>query len=149
MAQFQLGRTVNTAPAADNKWINFQDAGVISFLCYLAAAAGDTYTVTQAQDAAGTGAKALASVNTYYTSTGDGSDAWVKRAPTGSQQAAGTVVTAASAVQNAAVFEVLNTQLDDGFTHVRVASTGAGTVNALLGDLMTQRAPENLRPVSA
>ncbi|GAA3718220.1 hypothetical protein [Streptomyces tremellae] len=149
MAQYSLGRTFNTVPAADNKWINLQDAGSVAFLCYLTGAAGDTYTVTQAQDAAGTGAKALTKVGTYYTATGDGSDTWVARTPTAQQQAAGTVVTAAQAAQNAAVFEVLGVQLDEGFTHIRVASTGAGTVNALLGDLMSQRAPEKLAAVSA
>lgn len=149
MAQKALGRTFNAVPAADNKWINMQDAGVITFECYLAGAVGDTYTLTQAQDSAGTGAKVLASVDEYYTSTGDGSDTWVKKAPTSTQQAAGTVVTAAAATQNAAFFAVLGTQLDDGFTFVRVASTGAGTVNARADDLMVQRAPENLPAMSS
>lgn len=146
MAQYQLGRTVNVVPAADNKWISVKDAGVVSFECFLTGAAGDTYTLTQAQDAAGTGAKALAGITQYHTSTGDGSDAWVKHVNT---QPAGTVVTTATATQNAAFFDVLNTQLDDGFTYVRVASTGAGTVNAIAGDLMTQRAPENLKALGA
>lgn len=140
MSQKALGREFNATPAADNVWINLSDAGGVTFIGYLAAGAGDTYTLTQAQDSAGTGAKNLATVTDYHTNTGNGSDAWTRR----TQAAAATVVAAASAVQNAVVIEVEGTQLDDGFQFVRVASTGAGAVTALTRDLMVKRAPENL-----
>lgn len=140
MGQKALGREFNVLPLADNKWINVQGASGVAFSCYLAAAAGDTYTLNQATDAAGTGAKALAAVTEFHTSTGDGTDTWTRR----TQAAAATVVTAAAATQNAMVVEVEGTSLDDGFKYVRLASTGAGTVHALTRDLITQRAPENL-----
>lgn len=140
MAQTALGRLFNTSPAADGKWINLQDAGGVAFLCYLAAAVGDVYTLQEAKDAAGTGAQNLACVSEYYTNTGDASDAWTRRT-----QAAGAVVTtAAAATQNAAVFEVQGTSLSDTYKFVKVTSTGAGAVNAVTRDLMTQRAAANL-----
>jgi len=140
MAQKALGRVFNTTPAGDGKWINLREAGGIAFLCYLSGAAGDTYTLQEAKDASGTGAQNLAVVTEYFTNTGDGSDAWTRR----TQAAAATVVTAAAATQNAAVFEVEGTQLSDTYKYVKVTSTGAGTVNAVTRDLMTQRAAANL-----
>ncbi|MFF9271143.1 hypothetical protein [Streptomyces rochei] len=140
MSQKALGRLFNTTPAADNVWISLKGAAGVTFACYLAGGVGDTYTVQQATDASGTGAKNLTAITEYHTSTGNGSDAWTRR----TQAAAATVTTAAAATQNAAVFEVEGTQLDDGFKYVRVASTGAGTVNAITRDLMSGRAPANL-----
>lgn len=140
MAQYGLGRLFNTTPAADGKWINVRDAGGVAFLCYLAGAAGDTYTLQEAKDASGTGAQNLVKVTEYWTNTGDGSDAWTRR----TQAAAATVVTAAAATQNAMVFEVLGTSLSDTYKFVKVTSTGAGTVNACTTDLMVQRTPANL-----
>lgn len=140
MAQKALGRHFNAAAAADNVWINLADADGVAFVCFLTGAVGDTYTLTQATDAAGTGSKALACISEYHTNTGNGSDAWTRR----TQAAASTVVAAAAATQNAVVIEVEGTQLDDGFQYVRLASTGAGAVTALTRDLNVQRAPENL-----
>lgn len=140
MAQKALGRLFNSSPAADGKWINLREAGGVAFLCYLSGAAGDTYTLQEAKDASGTGAQNLAVVTEYFTNTGDASDAWTRR----TQAAAATVVTAAAATQNAAVFEVEGTQLSDTYKYVKVTSTGAGTVNAVTRDLMTQRAAANL-----
>ncbi|MFG2913350.1 hypothetical protein ACGF0D_10725 [Kitasatospora sp. NPDC048298] len=140
MAQKGLGAVFNTTPAADGKWIALKDAGSIAFLCYLTGAAGDTYTLQEAKDSGGTGAQNLACITEYHTNTGDGSDAWTRR----TQAAAATVVTAAAATQNAAVFEVLGTSLSDTYKFVRVTSTGAGTVNAVTHNLVTQRTPANL-----
>ena len=139
MAQKALGRLFNTSPAADGVWINLREAGGIAFLCYLGGAAGDTYTLQEAKDS-GTGAQNLAVVTEYFTNTGNASDAWTRR----TQAAAATVVAAATATQQAAVFEVENTQLSDTYKFVKVTSTGAGTVNAVTRDLMTQRGPANL-----
>lgn len=140
MAQKALGRVFNTSPAADGVYINLREAGGIAFLCYLGGAAGDTYTLVEAKDASGTGAQNLAVITEYYTNTGNGTDAWTRR----TQAAAATVVTAAAATQQAAVFEVEGTQLSDTYKYVKVTSTGAGTVNAVTRDLMTQRAAANL-----
>jgi hypothetical protein len=140
MAQKALGRLFNSTPAADGKWINVRDAGGVSFLCYLSGAAGDTYTLQEAKDSSGTGAQNLATITEYYTSTGDGSDAWTRR----TQAAAATVVTAAAATQNAMVVEIAGTNLSDTYKFVKLTSTGAGTVNACTTDLKVQRTPQNL-----
>jgi hypothetical protein len=140
MSQKALGAVFNTSPAADGKWINLKAAGGIAFLCYLAGAAGDTYTLQEAKDSAGTGAKALAVITRYHTNTGDGSDAWTEQ----TQAAASTVITTATAAQNAMVVEIMGTSLDDGFKFVKLTSTGAGAVNAVITNLMTGRTPANL-----
>lgn len=140
MGQRALGRVLNTTPAADGKWISLKQASGVAFLCYLAAAAGDTYTLQEAKDAAGTGAQNLVNVTEYFTNTGDGSDAWTRR----TQAAAATVVTTATASQNAMVCEVEGTSLSDGYKYVKLTSTGAGAVNAVTRDLISQRAAANL-----
>ncbi|MFC8515486.1 hypothetical protein [Streptomyces sp. NPDC057257] len=140
MAQKALARLFNWQPACDGVWINLKEAGGIAFLCYLGGGAGDTYTLQEAKDASGTGAQNLAVITEYHTNTGNASDAWTRR----TQAAAATVVTAAAATQNAAVFEVENTQLSDTYKFVKVTSTGAGTVAAAPRDLMVQRTPANL-----
>jgi hypothetical protein len=140
MSQKALGRLLNSTPAGDGKWINLKDAAGVTFLCYLAGAAGDTYTLQEAKDSAGTGAQNLVNITEYWTNTGDGSDAWTRR----TQAAAATVVTAAAATQNAMVCEVEGTSLSDTYKFVKLTSTGAGTVNAVTRDLMTQRAAANL-----
>mgnify|MGYP001616832586 CR=1 FL=1 len=97
-----LGRLGNPILQADNVYINLKDGAGVQFLCYLAAAAGDTYTLTEAKTAAGGSSQVLATITRYYTSTGDGTDAWTKR----TQAAASTMVTAAAATQNGMVVEV-------------------------------------------
>jgi hypothetical protein len=145
MAQKALGRLFNATPAADGVWINLTDAGGVAFLCYLTGAAGDTYTLQEAKDSAGTGAQNLVAITEYHTSTGNASDAWTRR----TQTAAATMATAAAATQNAALVEVEGGALSDGYKYVKLTSTGAGTVAALTRDLMTQRAPANLPAMGA
>lgn len=138
--QQALGRTINVTPAADGVLISLKDCAGIAFICYLGGAAGDTYTLQEAKDAAGTGAQNLACITEYHTNTGNGTDAWTKR----TQAAAATVVAAASAVQQAVVIEVEATKLSDTYKYLKLTSTGAGTVCAVQRDLNTQRTPANL-----
>jgi hypothetical protein len=145
VAQKALGRLFNSTPAADGVWINLKDAGGISFLCYLAGAAGDVYTLQEAKDAAGTGAQNLVAFTEYFTNTGNASDAWTRR----TQAAAAAITTAASAVQNAMVCEVAATALSDTYKYVKLTSTGAGAVNAVTTDLRVQRTAANLAAMGA
>lgn len=146
MSQKALGRLINTTPAADNVWIALKGAAAgVTFSCYLAGAVGDTYTLQEAKDSAGTGAQNLAIISEYHTCTGNGSDAWTRR----TQTAAATVVTAAAATQNAAVIEVEGTSLSDTYKYVKLTSTGNGTVTAITRDLLAQRAPANLPATGA
>lgn len=129
-----LGRVYNTIVVADGVWVPLRDADAVDFLCYLAI--GDTFTVQQARDAAGTGAVDLPVLTRYYGGNGVGG-AWLERL-----QAAAAAVTIAT--DDAAILTVLVEQLSDGFTHVRCTSTGAGTVTAVQYDLKVERAPQNL-----
>lgn len=139
MAMGALGRLFNVQPACDGVWVNLKDAGGVTFLGYLAST-GDTYTLQEAKDSSGTGAQNLAIVATYYTSTGNASDTWTKQ----TQAKAATVTTTSAAAQSAVAFEVNMSSLDDGYSYVKVTSTGAGTVTAIARDLMVQRKPGNL-----
>ena len=135
-----LGRLDNPILQADGVYINMKDGAGVQFLCYLAAAAGDTYTLTEAKTAAGGSSQVLATITQFYTSTGDGTDAWTKR----TQAAASTVVTAAAATQNGMVVEVDGTELSAGYKYLKLTSAGAGRVTANLRDLTVQRAPASL-----
>jgi len=139
-----LGKHLNYRHVADGGWVRLDNATNIAFFCYLAGAVGDTYTLQEAKDAAGTGAQNLAALGDYYTSTGDGSDAWVKQA----HAAAATVVTAAAAAQNAMCVEVGANQLSSLYKYVKLTSTGAGLVTAVQTDLTVQRDPANLAKLS-
>ncbi|WP_405611348.1 hypothetical protein OG292_19300 [Streptomyces sp. NBC_01511] len=132
-----LGRVFNVIPVADGVYVPLTGAGAVSFVGYLAA--GDTFTVQEAQNAGGTGARDLDVIDHYYTSDGVGG-AWAEQ----KQAADAAVVIAGTAGLDAAVFTVDATQLSDGFTHVKCTSTSTGTVVAMLHDLVTQRTPQNL-----
>lgn len=140
-----LGRLFNCNLVADAKYINMVQCEGITFCCYLAGAAGDTYTLTEAKTYAGGSAQALATITRWWTSTGDGSDVWTLH----TQAAASTVVAAAAATSNAVIIEVDAVELSDGFTYVKLASTGAGLVNAFQRDLHVKRNPANLPLISA
>lgn len=134
-----LGRLINPVAVGDGVYVSLKEASGVTFLCFLAGAVGDTYTLQEAKDAAGTGAQNLVTMDRYYTSNGVGG-VWTKR----TQAAAATVVTAAAATQNGMIVEVEGTELSDGYSYVKLTSTGAGLVTPILRDLTVQRAPANL-----
>jgi len=138
-----LGHTINAQYLMDGRYVSLKDCQSVAFLCYLTGAAGDTYTLVEAQDASGSGAQNLATITRYHTNTGNGSDAWTLR----TQAAAATVTTAAAATQNCMWFEVDGAELSDGFDYVKVTSTGAGIVIAVQHGLDVQRKPGNLTAI--
>jgi hypothetical protein len=140
MGMESLGRGFNWQYLCDGEYVSIKDCGTVAFLCYLTGAVGDVYTLTEATTAAGAGAQNLATVTTYYTSTGDTSDGWTKN----TQAVGAAVATAASADENCCVFEVRAEELSDGFDYLAVTSTGAGIVQVLKTDLLVQRTPANL-----
>jgi hypothetical protein len=135
-----LGRVFNVHPVADDVYVSLRDAGAVSFICVNAA--GDTYTLNEAKDAAGTGAQVLATMGDFYVSATVGA-VWAKQA----HSAASTIVPTGS--QDVAVITVRAEELSDTYDYVKLASTGAGTVVALIHDLAVQRKPENLPAVGA
>lgn len=139
------GRLIGTPVAiADGVYIGLAKADNVVFSCYLAGAAGDTYTLTSAQDAAGTGAAVLAAITRYTTSDGVGG-AVTQR----TQAAASTMVTAAVTAQNGAVLEVSADSLPAGHKFVKLTSTGAGLVHAFVTDLRYGKSPARLPSVIA
>lgn len=145
MGMKALGNTIG-APVliADGVYVSLVDADCITFLCYLAGAAGDTYTLTEAKTAGGGSSKVLASIARYYTSDGVGG-LWTEQ----SQAAGSTVVTTAVTAQNGMIVEVLAQDLDDGFKYLKLTSTGAGLVTALPTSLKVGRRLSNLASVTA
>lgn len=140
-----LGRVINVQPAMDGVFFNLKKCDGVTFLGYLAGGVGDTYTIQEATTSGGAGAQNLSCVAVYYTSTGNGSDTWTRR----TQATAATVTTAAAATQNAVIFEVDQTKLSDGYSFIKVTSTGAGLVIPILRDLKVQRIPSNLPAITA
>lgn len=138
MAQEGLGRLFNLVHTlGDSSYVNLRDGNAVTFVCQLDA--GDTFTVSSASDASGTGVAALAKVTQYYTAAKAGG-VWTKT----TQAAASTVTTANSVV---AVFTIRHDQLPDGHSYVKCPSTSTGTVLAILHDLNVQRTPANLASV--
>lgn len=132
-----LGRLFNVIAVADGVLVPLTAGSAVSFVCHLAA--GDTFTVQEAKDAAGTGAQNLVTVEQFYDSDGVGG-AWTLE----TQTAAATVVNDGTAGHDCSVFTINGSELSDGFTHVKCTSTSTGTVVAILHDLTVQRAPANL-----
>lgn len=135
-----LGREFNIVANASGTYVNLRDAGGVSFLCFNAS--GDTYTLTEAKDAAGTGAQVLATIERFHVQATPGA-AWALV----TQAAASTIVPTAS--QDVAVVEVEAPELSDTYKYVKLTATGAGTVQAILRDLHVMRKPANLASVIA
>jgi hypothetical protein len=129
-----LGRVFNVIPVADDVLVPMKKGTAVSFVCYLDA--GDTYTVSEYN---GTTTQVLACVDHYFKGSGVGG-AWTEVTLT-----ANSAFTLSGAANNdAAVFTVHASQLSDGYTHVKCASTSTGTVVAILHDLTEKRYPGNL-----
>jgi len=130
-----LGRVFNVLPVADDVYVSLKDAEAVTFVCVNAA--GDTYTLTEATAQAGTGAQVLATMTDFYISATVGA-VWSKV----THAVNSTIIPTAS--QDVAVITVSAAELSAGFTWVKLASTGAGLVTAILHDLKVARKPENL-----
>lgn len=133
-----LGRVFNVVPNADTAWINLRDCAGITFVCV--GATDETFTLNQATDVGGSGAKALSVIeHYYYSSAAAGATAWARStAPT----SASVVTTPVGSP--AAVIEVSANSLDDGFQFVRLTGSSTGTIAAILHDLNVQRDPTYL-----
>lgn len=130
-----LGRVFNILPTADDVYVSLKDASAVTFVCVNTA--GDTWTLTNATSAAGGSAAVLSTIDHYWVQTTNGA-AWVKVT-----QAVGSAFTTSSS-QDAAVVTVHESELADGMSWVKLASTSTGLVYAILHDLKTQRTPSNL-----
>lgn len=132
-----LGRLFNVLGTGDGVYVSLVHADAVSFLCILAA--GDTYTVQEATDAAGTGAQNLVKITEWYSTRVDGTAVWARNT-----QAAGAAITTTATTQGLAVVHIGGAQLSDGYRYVKCTSTGAGLVIPLTHDLKMARTPANL-----
>lgn len=129
-----LGRLFDGVLVGDGVRVHLKDASHVAFLCVNAA--GDTWTVQEANAKTGGTAQDLDVIDHWYVQTnGDGTDQWTAK----TQTADAAVVTAST--EDVAVIEVDAAQLSDGFEWISCASTSTGTVVALVTDLTRQRKP--------
>lgn len=135
-----LGRSFNALAIADDVYVNMQYCEAVSFLCFLAA--GDTYTLTEAKSAAGLSAQVLATITRFHVQATPGV-AWVEV----EQAAASTMVT--TSAQDVALLHVGAVELSAGFTHLKLASTSTGLIQAITHDLSIQRDPALLPLIGA
>jgi len=129
-----LGRSINVLANADDVYVPLHNAGGVTFIGFNAA--GDIWTLTE-EKADGSGDQVLATITRYYVQATPGA-AWVKVT-----QAAGAVVTTTGS-QDVVCIEVDAPELSAGYSRVKLTSTGAGTVTAILRDLHVMRDPANL-----
>lgn len=130
-----IGRLFNILPVADDVYVSLKDYSAVTFVGVLAA--GDTWTLTEAQDAAGTGAAVLSTIERYLVKETVGA-VWQELT-----QAVGSAVTT-TASQDVVAIHVNGAELSAGFDWVKVASTSTGIVIAIVHDPLVQRAPSKL-----
>lgn len=143
-----LGRTVNVEFPAINRWISMRDASAILFLVHEVDGA-TVITLSFANDAAGTGATTPAVIDHYYGKSFDvAAGVWHRN-----NIAATNTFIKPDGTDDLVAIEVLETMCPtvNGVKQswVRVNGDGASTVTAILHDLAYQRAPQNLRSVTA
>lgn len=130
-----LGHRLNILPVADDVYVNMRDCGGITFVGVLTT--GDTWTLTEAKDASGTGSQVLATISESHYSVTVGS-AWIRQT-----HANVSAVTTTSA-QDVICIEVEAAELSDTYDWVKLTSTSTGIVIAIQRGLKVQRAPANL-----
>lgn len=133
-----IGRDINVLQVGDGVFLNLNAGETVTFIGYKSG--GDTYTVSEAAVAGGSGSAALAQVVDYYTSDGVGG-VWTKH----TQAAGSAVVTTADCV----AITIHGAQLTDGKNYISCASTSTGTVTAIVSRLKIQRTPANLPALTA
>lgn len=132
-----LGRLFNIVPTADAVEVSLKDARGVTFVCVQGGASAETFTVQEAQDAAGTGAQNLAVIeHSYNNANVDGSTAWTEVDELSSGSAVAAVSVAIGEVK--AIYVSANS-LSDGFGYVSCAGGASGLVYAIVHDLAVQR----------
>lgn len=138
-----LGRVFNLTPTADAAWVSLRDASAVTFIGI--GGNNETYTLSEAKSGAGASSQVLGTLDHYHYNTGAvGATAWVRsNSPTST-----SVITTTTANPVFAV-TVHESELDDGFNYVSMASSSTGLVVAILHDLKVQRKPSNLAALTA
>lgn len=138
-----LGRVFNVTPTGDAAWVSFKDCSAVSFVCV--GANSEAFTLSEAKSGAGGSSQVLGTISYYYENTAAvGATAWIKN----SSPTSTSVITTTTA-KPVFVLTVHESELDDGFNYVSMASASSGTVVVFLHDLKVQRKPANLRALTA
>jgi hypothetical protein len=148
-----LGRVINTQAPASGVWFSLRDCAGITFLGFEVDGA-TTYTLAFATDSGGGTTSTPAVIDHYYGKSADVQNGvWHRTAQTLSN-----VVNAADGTEDHVAIEVLDTMAPvvNGVRYpwVRLTAdtanpTTTATVTAVFHDLAMQRAPQNLRSVTA
>jgi hypothetical protein len=139
-----LGRLFNAHYPADDVYILMADAAGITFLGHEVDGA-TVFTITFSSDAAGTATTTPDIITSYYGKSADTSSGVWHR----TTQTAAETVSAADATEDFVAIYVAANQCPDGYPYVKCSGDGSATVMAVLHDLAHQRAPQNLRSVTA
>ena len=139
-----LGFTQNAHYPADDVYISLRDAAGVTFYVHEVDGATNA-TITFASDASGTGAATPDVIDHYYGKSADvSSGVWHKT----TQTAAETVI-AADGTEDLVAITVLAPMAPEGKGWVKCTVDGSGICFAVLHGLAYQRAPQNLRSVTA
>lgn len=140
-----LGRLINVEYPADDVYISLKDAAGVTFIGHEVDGATQ-FTLTYAADAAGTGAVTPDKISYYYGKSSDVSGGvWHRTAVSPASE----TFTAADGTEDLVAVYVNAAGCPDGKPYVKLTADGSGTVMAILHDLAYQRAPQNLRSVTA
>jgi hypothetical protein len=140
-----LGRLVNVHYPADDSYISLKDAAGVTFFAYENAATS-AVLITFSSDAAGTSTSTPDVVDHFYGRSADVSGGvWHRTAVSPASETFGKDAT----TEDLVAVEILAAMCPDGKPYVKCAIAGSGIVFAVLHDLAIQRAPQNLRSVTA
>lgn len=138
-----LGRVLRVIPVATGLHISLVDASGVTFVCF---ESGGAQNITIKESIAGASEQALAVVTELYAGNGVGG-VWT-RETTDANGALGTgdaaIVKKDTTLFDCAVLHIGADELSDTFNCVEVTIDGAGLCIAIVHDLLSQRAPQNL-----
>ncbi|MCC6772501.1 MAG: hypothetical protein IT360_15000 [Gemmatimonadaceae bacterium] len=137
-----LGRGGNVVPVATGKHISLRNAAGVTFVCY---EDGGAQAIAIKESVGGAGEQALGCIDYIYA--GDGVGSVLTRETTdanGALSASSSMVKKDTTAFDMAVIYVPAEALSEGFDSVECTIDGAGICVAIVHDLYTQRAPQNL-----
>jgi hypothetical protein len=140
-----LGRLNNVHYPADDVYVSLVDAAGVTFYGYEVDGA-TVFLVTFSSDAAGSATATPDVIDHYYGRSADVSGGvWHRTAVSPASE----TFTAADTTEDLVAIEITAAMCPDGKPYVKCAADGSGIVFAVLHDLTFQRAPQNLRSITA
>lgn len=145
MAMEGLGRLFNVLQPMDDVYVSLKDAGGVSFSVFEVDGA-TVSTITFSSDAAGTATSTPDVVDHYYGRSADqGGGVWHRTAVSPASES----VTDADVTEDQIVIYIDASMCPDDKPYVKCTVDGSGVVTAILHDLHSARAPQNLPSATA